>query len=96
MQDLLPLKNFNFSEMVEHHPSVSWHGPVTKFFTLGSPSKASQAITKNPQEIHERMVAIYGESIPHYTTVTQCFKELKHDRNSFEDDPRCGQPQPPQ
>jgi len=46
----------------------------------------------NVTTIHQRLVAVYGHSVPHYCTVTRWFNEFKRGRQSLEDDPRSGRP----
>lgn len=46
----------------------------------------------NATVIHKRLVAVYGESAPNYSTVTRWFNEFKRGRRSVEDDPRSGRP----
>jgi HTH domain in Mos1 transposase len=40
--------------------------------------------------IHKRLVAVYGESAPNYSTIKRWFNEFKDGRWSVEDDPRTG------
>jgi hypothetical protein len=47
---------------------------------------------KNPKEILERMVAVYGESAPSYYKVKFWSKQFKWGRQSIEDDPHTGRP----
>nr|CAD45369.1 transposase [Bythograea thermydron] len=47
---------------------------------------------KNAKEIHDRLVAMYNDTAPSYTTVTRWHKEVRHGRESLEDDPRVGRP----
>jgi len=44
----------------------------------------------NVTTIHQRLVDVYGHSVPHYCTVTRWFNEFKHRSQSLEDDPRFG------
>ena len=44
----------------------------------------------NATTIQQRLVAVYGHSVPHYCTVTRWFNEFKHRSQSLEDDPRFG------
>ena len=46
----------------------------------------------NATTIHQRLVAVYGHSVPHYCTLTRWFNEFKRGRQSLEDDPRYGRP----
>ena len=46
----------------------------------------------NVTTIHQRLIAVYGHSVPYYCTVTRWFNEFKHVRQSLEDDPRSGRP----
>jgi hypothetical protein len=56
---------------------------VIKFFTKEA---------KKPKEILERMVAIYGESVPFYYNVKFWSKQFKWGRESIEDDAHTGRP----
>jgi len=47
---------------------------------------------KKPKEIYERMVKVYGNSSPSYTTVKKWSAEFLRGRQSLEDDPRSGRP----
>ena len=42
--------------------------------------------------IHQRLVAMYGDSAPNYCTVTRWFNEFKCVRQFLEDDFRSGRP----
>lgn len=42
--------------------------------------------------IHARMLAVYGDTAPKYSTVTKWASLFKHGRTSLEDDERCGGP----
>jgi len=46
----------------------------------------------NATTIHQRLVAVYDHSVPHYCTITRWFNEFKHGRQSREDDFRSGRP----
>jgi len=46
----------------------------------------------NVTTIHQRLVVVYYDSVPHYCTVTRWFNEFKHGRQSLEDDPRSSRP----
>lgn len=46
----------------------------------------------SPQEIHNDMVNVLGESAPSYATVKNWVAEFKRGRTSIEDDPRSGRP----
>ena len=46
----------------------------------------------SPQNIHERLVNVYQDQSPLYTTVKKWAAEFKRDRDSIEDDSRCGRP----
>ena len=43
-------------------------------------------------EIRQRLVAMYGDSVPNYYTLTRWFKEFTHGHQSLEDDFRSGRP----
>ena len=47
---------------------------------------------QRPKDIHERMVRIYGDTAPSYTTVKKWSAEFRRGRQSLEDDPRSGRP----
>src|SRR5215469_9029151 len=47
---------------------------------------------KKPKEIYERMVKVYGNSSPSYTTVKKWSAEFLRGRQSLEDDTRSGRP----
>ena len=47
---------------------------------------------KKPNEILERMVAVYGEFAPSYCKVKFWSKQFKWGRESVEDDPDTGRP----
>jgi len=47
---------------------------------------------KKPKEIIERMVAVYGESVPSYYKVKFWSKQFKWGRESIEDDPHTDYP----
>ena len=59
------------------------HRSVIKFLT-----KEGAA----PQDIHERLVKVYGDQAPAYATVKKWAAEFKRGRQSIEDDPRSGRP----
>jgi len=59
------------------------HRAVIKFLTKEG---------KGAKEIHDRMVAVYSEAAPSYSTVTRWNKEFRHGRESLDDDPRSGRP----
>jgi len=42
--------------------------------------------------IYERLVNVYGDSAPSYSTVTRWVAEFKRGRTSLEDDTRAGRP----
>jgi len=42
--------------------------------------------------IHQRLVAVYGDSAPIYCAVTRWFSEFTHGHQSLEDDFRSGWP----
>uniref|UniRef100_H3A213 Mos1 transposase HTH domain-containing protein n=1 Tax=Latimeria chalumnae TaxID=7897 RepID=H3A213_LATCH len=44
------------------------------------------------KEIHQRMVGVYGDGAPHYSTVAKWYSEFKHGHESLEDDPWSGCP----
>jgi len=46
----------------------------------------------NVTTIHQRLLAVYGNSVPHYCTVTRWFNEFKRGRQSLEHDPWSGRP----
>ena len=46
----------------------------------------------SPKNIHERMVAVYGENSPSYYQVKFWCKQFKWGRESIHDDPKCGRP----
>lgn len=46
----------------------------------------------SPKNIHERMVAVYGENSPSYFQVKYWCKQFKWGRESIHDDPKCGRP----
>ena len=46
----------------------------------------------NTKEIHWRMVDVYGDSSPKYSTMAKWSVEFKRGRDSLEDDPRPGRP----
>lgn len=56
---------------------------VIKFLTLEGQS---------PKNIHERLVAVYGESSPSYATVKRWAREFQCGRESLQDDARSGRP----
>ena len=43
-------------------------------------------------EIHQRLIAVYGDSEPNYCRVTRCFREFTRGHQSLEDDFWCGRP----
>lgn len=45
-----------------------------------------------PQQIHNRMVVVYGEDAPSYATIKRWAAEFHRGRTSLEDDPRSGRP----
>jgi len=45
-----------------------------------------------PQQIHNRMIIVYGEDAPSYATVKRWAVEFRRGRTSLEDDPRSGRP----
>ena len=45
-----------------------------------------------PQQIHNRMIVVYGENAPSYATVKRWAAEFRRGRTSLEDDPRSGRP----
>jgi len=45
-----------------------------------------------PQQIHNRMVVVYGENAPSYATVKRWAAEFRRGRTSLEDDPQSGRP----
>ena len=47
---------------------------------------------QRPKYIHERMVRIYGDTSPSYTTVKKLSAEFRRGRQSLEEDPRSGRP----
>ena len=49
-------------------------------------------LSKEPKEILERMVAVYGESAPSYYKAKFWSKQFKWGRESTEDDPHTGHP----
>ena len=56
---------------------------IIKFLTL----------EKEPaNNIHERLVSVYGDSVASYATVTRWVAEFKRGRTSLEDNPRAGRP----
>ena len=59
------------------------HRAVIKFLTKEGVS---------PQNIHERLVNVYQDQSPSYSTVKKWAAEFKRGRDSIEDDPRCGRP----
>lgn len=46
----------------------------------------------NAMEIHSRLVVVYGNDSPAYSTVAKWNAEFRRGRTSLEDDPRCGRP----
>jgi transposase len=56
---------------------------VIKFLTLEG---------KPPKEIHERMMNVYRELCPAYSTVKKWAKEYKHGRESLQDNPSSRRP----
>jgi len=44
------------------------------------------------KEIYDRLVAVYGEGVPCYTTVYRWFNDFRRGCQSLEDDPRSGRP----
>ena len=42
--------------------------------------------------IHQRLVAVYGDSAPNYCTVIRRFNEFTHGHQSLEDDLQSGRP----
>lgn len=59
------------------------HRSVIKFLTKEG---------KKPKEIHERLVAVYGEDAPSSYKVKFWSKQFKWGRESIEDDPHTGRP----
>ena len=59
------------------------HRSVIKFLTKEGESAKG---------IHNRMVAVYGDTAPKYSTVAKWAAEFKHGRDSLIDDPRSGRP----
>ena len=47
---------------------------------------------QRPKYIHERMVRIYGDTSPSYTTVKKLSGEFRRGRQSLEDNPPSGLP----
>ena len=45
-----------------------------------------------PQQIHNRMIVVYGEDVPSYATVKRWAAEFHRGRTSLEDEPRSGRP----
>lgn len=63
--------------------SKSEYRAVIKFLRLeGSSAK----------EIYDRLAAVYGPSVPSFSTVTRWFNEFQRGRQSLEDEPRSGRP----
>jgi histone-lysine N-methyltransferase SETMAR len=56
---------------------------VIKFLTMEN---------NNPKQIHERLMNVYGDSAPAYSTIAKWVAEFKRGRQSLEDDPRSGRP----
>ena len=46
----------------------------------------------SPKQIYERLVGVYGDSVPSLSTVTRCFNEFERGRQSLEDEGRSGRP----
>ncbi|XP_071086511.1 histone-lysine N-methyltransferase SETMAR-like [Haliotis cracherodii] len=66
---------------------------------MDSPKTEYRAVIKfltkegvNARTIHERMVNVYSEDAPQYSTVAKWAAEFKRGRTSLEDDPRSGRP----
>jgi len=50
-------------------------------------------LEKQPaNNIYERLVNVYGDSAPSYSSVTRWVAEFKHGRTSLEDDTQAGRP----
>ena len=59
------------------------HRAVIKFLTKEDESA---------KRIHNRMVAVYGNTTPKYSTVSKWAAKFKHGQDSRKDDPRSGRP----
>ena len=59
------------------------HRAVIEFLTLEN---------IQPQQIHNRMVVVYGEDAPSYATVKRSAAAFRRGRTSLADDPRSGRP----
>lgn len=46
----------------------------------------------SPKQIYERLVGVYGDSVPSFSTVTRWFNEFERGRISLEDEGRSGRP----
>ena len=46
----------------------------------------------NATTIHQRLLAVYVDCVPHYCTITRWFNEFKRGRQSLADDPRSRRP----
>ena len=45
-----------------------------------------------PQQIHNRMIVVYGEDVPSYATVKRWAAEFCRGRTCLQDEPRSGRP----
>jgi histone-lysine N-methyltransferase SETMAR len=56
---------------------------VTKFFV-------KEGLT--PNKVHSKIIKVYGDSFPSFSTIKKWAAEFKHGRTSLEDDAREGRP----
>ena len=46
----------------------------------------------SPKQIYERLVIVYGDSVPSFNTVTRWFNEFERGSQALEDEGRSGRP----
>ena len=73
---------------------VSWSHSMSDFNKIRYRAVIEFLTLENvqPQQIHNRMIVVYGENAPSYATVKRWAAEFRRGRTSLEDDPRSGRP----